>query len=203
VAALIDDSPFCADYGSGDAGVLPQALWGTAGVDHSYIYSGGVDEPEIVKDITSGNNDYTRSGYTGGLYPATTGYDMASGLGSPLVSGVGSGGSVSMFYPGLAAAMCQWYATKLTSTTVTAIAPKSGSTAGGTTVTVTGTGFLPIAGADMAKVGTTMVAATCTTTTTCTIVTPKHAAATVNIQISAEDLAFSPVTTKDKYTYKS
>lgn len=203
VAALIDDSPFCADYASGDVGVLPQALWGIAGVDHSYIYSGGADEPEIVKDITSGNNDYTRSGYTGGLYPATTGYDMASGLGSPLVSGVGSGGSVSMFYPGLAAAMCQWYATKLTSTTVTAIAPKSGSTAGGTTVTVTGTGFLPIAGADMAKVGTIMVAATCSSTTTCTIVTPKHAAATVNIQISAEDLPFSPVTTKDKYTYKS
>lgn len=74
--------------------------------------------------------------------------------------------------------------------------------AGGTTVTVTGTGFLPIAGADMAEVGTTMVAATCTTTTKCTIVTPKHAAATVNIQISAEDLAFSPVTIKDKYTYK-
>ena len=125
VAALIDDSPFCADYGSGDAGVLPQGLWGIAGMDHSYIYSGGADEPEILKDITSGNNDYTPSGYTGGLYPATTGYDMASGLGSPLVPGVGSGGSVSMFYPGLAAAMCQWYATKLTTTKVTAISPKT------------------------------------------------------------------------------
>ena len=37
-------------------------------------------------DITSGNNDYTPSGYTGGLYPAGTGYDMASGLGSPIGS---------------------------------------------------------------------------------------------------------------------
>ena len=34
-------------------------------------------------DITSGNNDYTPDGYTGGLYPAGTGYDMASGLGTP------------------------------------------------------------------------------------------------------------------------
>ena len=34
-------------------------------------------------DITSGNNDYTTSGYTGGLYNSTKGYDLASGLGSP------------------------------------------------------------------------------------------------------------------------
>ena len=34
-------------------------------------------------DVTSGNNDYTPSGYSGGLYSAGTGYDMASGLGSP------------------------------------------------------------------------------------------------------------------------
>ena len=81
-------------------GVLPQGLWDIAGVDHSYIYSGGADEPEIVNDITSGNNDYTPSGYTGGLYPATTGYDMASGLGSPLVAGVGAGGIGQHVLPG-------------------------------------------------------------------------------------------------------
>jgi hypothetical protein len=33
-------------------------------------------------DITQGNNDAT--GANGGLYPATTGYDMASGLGTPI-----------------------------------------------------------------------------------------------------------------------
>jgi kumamolisin len=32
-------------------------------------------------DITSGNNDF--NGLQGGLYPATTGYDLATGLGSP------------------------------------------------------------------------------------------------------------------------
>jgi len=200
IAALIDDSPFCADYGSGDVGVLPQGLWAIASADHSYIYPG----PEIVFDITSGTNDYTPSGYTGGLYPSTTGFDMASGLGSPLVSGVGAGGAVSMFYPGLAAAMCEVYATKLLPPpTVTAIMPESGTTAGGTSVTVTGTGFLPIDGADMAEVGTTEVAATCPSTTSCTIVTPAHAAGTVNVQISAEDFGFSAVTSKDKYKYKS
>ncbi len=34
-------------------------------------------------DITTGNNDFTPSGNTAGLYAATTGYDMASGLGTP------------------------------------------------------------------------------------------------------------------------
>jgi subtilase family serine protease len=203
VASLIDDSPFCTDYASGDVGVYPQGLWGIAGLDHSYIWSGGADEPEALADITEGNNDYTPSGYTGGLYPSATGYDMASGLGEPLVSGVGAGGTVSMFYPGLAALMCEAYATKLKSTTVTAVSPTSGTTAGGTTVTITGTGFLPIAGADEAEVGTTFVVATCTSTTKCTIKTPKHAAGAVNIRMTAEDFALSPITTKDKFTYKS
>jgi hypothetical protein len=36
-------------------------------------------------DITKGNNDVY--GFADGLYPATTGYDMASGLGSPRVTG--------------------------------------------------------------------------------------------------------------------
>jgi subtilase family serine protease len=202
VAALIDDSPFCTDYASGDVGVYPEGLWGVAGADSSYIWTGGKDEPEIFKDITAGNNDYTPSGYTGGLFPATTGYDMASGLGSPLVPGVGAGGSISMFYPGLAAVMCEAYATKLKTTKVTAISPKSGSTAGGTKVTITGSGFLPIAGADMAEVGTKLVAATCTSSTKCTIKTPKHAAGTVDIRVTAEDFALSPVSSADKFTYK-
>jgi subtilase family serine protease len=201
IAALIDASPFCADYGSGDAGVLPQGLWDTAEVDHSYIYSGGADEPEIVFDITQGNNDYTPSGYTGGLYPATTGYDQASGLGSPIVAGVGSGGSASMFYPGLAAAMCRAYATKLTTDKITSISPTSGTTAGGTKVTVNGSGFMPISGADMAEIGTKLIKATCTSTTKCTFKTPKHAAGTVNIRMIAEDYATTPVTSKDKFKY--
>jgi kumamolisin len=203
IAALNDDSPFCADYGSGDAGVLPQGLWDIASTDHSYIYSGGVDEPEILFDITQGNNDYTPSGYTGGLYPATAGYDMASGLGAPLVSGVGSGGSVSMFYPGLTAAMCRQYATKLTTAKVTSISPTSGTTAGGTTVTVNGSGFLPIAGADAVEIGSTLYSATCTSTTKCTFVTPKHAAGTVAVRVDAEDFTISALTAKDKFTYKA
>ena len=39
--------------------------------------------PPTSPDITLGNNDYTPDGYTGGLYPSGTGYDMATGLGTP------------------------------------------------------------------------------------------------------------------------
>ncbi len=37
-----------------------------------------------LNDVTSGNNDY--NGTAGGSYPAMTGYDMATGLGTPIVS---------------------------------------------------------------------------------------------------------------------
>ncbi|MHA6761259.1 protease pro-enzyme activation domain-containing protein [Streptacidiphilus sp. PAMC 29251] len=39
-------------------------------------------------DITSGNNDWTPSGYKGGKYAATAGYDMATGLGTPKYAGL-------------------------------------------------------------------------------------------------------------------
>lgn len=196
VAALIDASPFCAAYGSGHPGVLPEGLYDVASSEHSYIYSGG----EVLYDVTSGNNDYTPSGYTGGLYPSTTGYDMASGLGTPLVTGLGSNGA-NLFLPGLATMMCRVYATQNTSTAVTGVSPPSGPAAGGTTVTVTGSGFLPIKGADKAEVGTKVVTASCSSSTTCTIVMPSHAAGTVDIRISAEDFGYSPVTTADEFTY--
>jgi subtilase family serine protease len=195
--ALIDASPFCTDYDSGDPGVNSQGLWTVAADEHSYIYG---TQPEIFKDVTSGNNDYTPSGYTGGLYPATAGYDMASGLGSPLLSGLTAAGKASMYYPGLAAMMCALYATKSTSSTVTSISPTSGPSSGGTTITIDGSGFLPIPGADHAAVGAARLTATCTTTTTCTIKTPKHTAGTVKIKMDVEDFGLSNGKT---FTYQS
>ncbi len=41
----------------------------------------GAGDP-VYNDITTGNNDYT--GTNNGAYPATQGYDMASGLGTPI-----------------------------------------------------------------------------------------------------------------------
>lgn len=202
IAALTDASPFCGDYGSGAAGVLPQGLYDAVAIDHSYIYRAGAAQiAEVLSDVTNGNNDYTPSGYGGGLYPAGVGDDEATGLGVPLVTGLNGSRQPSMFYPGLAALMCKEYSTKLTSVAVTSVVPRAGAAGRSATVTVLGSGFLPIAGADMAIIGSTMVAANCTTTTTCKVTLPGQVAGTVNVQISAEDFAPSPVTAADRYQY--
>ena len=68
--ALVDGSSACAGK---RVGFADPALYDAAGSSYSSDFH----------DITSGNDDYTPDGYTGGLYPAGTGYDMASGLGTP------------------------------------------------------------------------------------------------------------------------
>jgi subtilase family serine protease len=198
IAALIDASPFCADYGSGAAGVLPQGLYGMMGLDHSYVYE---SVPEGLADVTQGTNDYTPTGYTGGLYPATKGFDMATGLGVPLVTGEDGAGHASMFYPGLAALMCQYYAKKLTTSKVTGITPSAGLAGHIHTVTVHGTGFLPIAGADRAVIGSIVVNASCSSSTSCKITLPALSARTINIRMVAEDLAATAVSAKDRFRY--
>ena len=69
-AALADASSTCGGTAIGFANPL---LYQAAATNYSGNFS----------DITSGNNDYTPDGYIGGLYPAGTAYDMASGLGTP------------------------------------------------------------------------------------------------------------------------
>jgi subtilase family serine protease len=198
VAALTDASPFCKVWKSGHPGALPQGLYYVADEFGHYVYGA---ENEGLADVRSGNNDYTTSGYKGKLYPSTKGYDMASGLGTPLVSGL-SGTKASTFYPGLAALMCYVYASNFTAATVSSVSPAYGPLGGGQKVTVTGAGFLPIAGADYALVGSTYVTATCSSTTTCTLTTPKGTTGTVNIEMNVEDLGPSSPTAGDVYGYE-
>ena len=84
VAALVDTSPFCRYYGSGRAAFRPASLYAMASAKHSYIYA---SHAEALRDVGHGNNDYTPSGYKGARYPSGSGYDLASGLGTPLVGG--------------------------------------------------------------------------------------------------------------------
>jgi subtilase family serine protease len=72
MTALANASTYC---GTTSVGFANPILYGLA--DNASDY--GAD----FSDITSGNTDYTPSGYSGGLYPATTGYDLATGLGTP------------------------------------------------------------------------------------------------------------------------
>ena len=194
-AAMTDGSPFCSAYGSGAPGALPQGLYPIAA---SPYY------PNAFNDVTSGNNDYTPSGYSGGAYPATSGYDMASGLGTPQLMDYSSTGTPSYFYPGLAALQCYAYRASGYADTVTSVSPNSAFYSAGATVTIQGTGFVPVAGADLVVAGSVQVAASCSSTTTCTVTLPPAASqGTVDLRVEVEDLAESAVTTSDQFTWTS
>jgi hypothetical protein len=203
IAALTDASPFCSAYGSGAAGALPQALYAATASNESTIYGGAY--PQVLRDITSGNNDYTPSGYAGGRYPAAAGYDLASGLGAPIVAGLTSTGAASTYLPGYTAGICRQLATKLTTDSVTGVAPDAGPAGATANVAIDGTGFLPIAGADQVEVysGTTLLATltpSCTTTA-CTVTLPAEDGGTVNLRVSVEDGAYTTQTSADEYHY--
>jgi len=53
---------------------------GRAGFVNPVLYK-NASTPGAFNDVTTGNNDF--AGTNGGLYPATVGYDMATGLGTP------------------------------------------------------------------------------------------------------------------------
>ena len=125
--ALVNASPTCsADKINGvqDVGFASPILYGIAADPTAYARS--------FNDIVSGNND--AYGLDNGLlFPARPGYNMASGLGSPQLT-TPTGGNGLAFY------MCD-YAGQLAPPSVARLSPSSGSTAGGYSVTVSGSGF--------------------------------------------------------------
>jgi hypothetical protein len=107
-----------------DVGFASPILYGIAASPAAYAAS--------FNDITSGNNDIY--GLTDGTtFQANTGYDMASGLGSPQLTSP-SGGI------GLAYYMCS-YGASAEPPIVTGLSPSVGRSPGGNTVIVTGSGF--------------------------------------------------------------
>ncbi len=174
VTALVDSSPVCKAYGS-ESAVQATGLYDA-------VSKGLV--PSAFHDVTSGNNDYTPSGYTGGLYPATKGYDMASGIGTP---------DASM----LVSLLC---GSSATAPTVTGVSPTSGPSAGGTSVTITGTGFTTATKVDF---GTARVAGIrVVSPTSITATSPPESVGLVNVTVTT--LAGTSVTsTADRFSYKS
>ena len=81
--------------------------------------------------------------------------------------------------------------------TVTSISPTSGSTAGGTAVSITGTGFL--AGATVKLGGTAATGVTVVNSTTITATSPAHAAGAVNVVVTNTDAQSGTLT--NGYTY--
>ncbi len=186
-AALVDASPYCSFYGSGSPGTLPQNLYAIA--SNSTLYS------TSFHDVTSGNNDWSSSGYTtGGLYPATKGYDMATGLGTPILA------QSSYGTPGLAAALCYRSATANTTPSITGASLAGGSSGTTAQYTLSGSGFMTIAGADSVQVnGSGAYQASCSTTTSCTVNLPANLAGgstaltiTVNGLATSQSFTLSP-----------
>jgi alpha-tubulin suppressor-like RCC1 family protein len=85
--------------------------------------------------------------------------------------------------------------------TVTGLSPSSGSTAGGTSVTVTGTGFALGTTATSFKFATRKATAVnCVSSTSCTLRTPAGTAGTVNVT-AVVNKATSPLSAGDQFTY--
>ncbi len=76
--ALVNDSSICNKSPIGFANPL---LYEAA--DSSYA-------SDFTDIAAAGNNDLTSTGYAGGLYPVATGYDMATGLGTPIGATLGN-----------------------------------------------------------------------------------------------------------------
>ena len=187
VAALVDASPWCAAYRSGAPGALPQGLYRIAGSASSGGF-GGSFYADAFTDVTSGNNAYTPDRPAVPLlYPSTSGYDMASGLGTPRVA------HPALYDPGIAAAMCFAYATPAMRTVhVATISPAAGASNAPTTVTITGSGFLPIHGADLVEVGSNVSThISCSSTTRCTAQIPAGTAGPSSVRVLVESFALS------------
>ena len=124
------------DLTTSGVGFVSPLLYAVASSRASYAAS--------FNDITTGNND-SYDIDNGKVFASTTGYDMASGLGSPQLT-TPSGGD------GLAYYLCS-YAVSATRPTISNVDPSVVETNGSpSTVTVTGTGFEKGSAPDVSKI---------------------------------------------------
>jgi len=85
---------------------------------------------------------------------------------------------------------------------VEGVAPGAGTTLGGTSVTVSGTGFALGSGATTFKFGATKAkSVNCTSSTTCQVTAPAHAAGTVDVVATANKAAGAINAPADQFTY--
>jgi hypothetical protein len=167
--ALTDASSSCA---AGSIGFANPVLYGAAASGYSSDFF----------DVTSGNNDYTPDGYKGGLYPAATDYDMASGLGTPNGAGL----------PG---ALCSE-----TGPTVANLSVSSGPATGDTIITVSGNHFSTAAGATTISFGSVAgIGVSCSSSTSCTVTSPAGSGQ-VNVTVTVGGVT-SPAVSADLFSY--
>lgn len=132
--ALVNDSQGC---GGAPVGFVPPLLYAIA--SNPFLY--GIS----FHDITAGNNDIYGLA-NGQVFNSGTNYDMASGLGSPMLTAP-NGSS------GLADALCFMAATGIgPRPVVDSLSPASGPATGGFQVTINGSNFMPSGSAQVASI---------------------------------------------------
>jgi hypothetical protein len=126
LVALSGASPTCAanPLTRNGVGFVSPLLYSVASNPTQYAAS--------FNDVTLGDNDIYGLD-DGAVFPATTGYDMASGLGSPRLTGPDGTAGLAYYLCSSAAAVSR--------PVVSGISPATGPIAGGTRVTISGTGF--------------------------------------------------------------
>lgn len=134
VAAVIAASPACSSLpatagSTHDLGFIGPELYQVAGSPAAYAAS--------FADVVKGNNDVFGLGLG---YSAGPGYNLATGLGTPVVTNAAGQGGLDASLCAVAGAAAP-ATTSVPAPTVTALSPAAGPTTGGTTVTITGTGF--------------------------------------------------------------
>ncbi len=128
-------------------------------------------------------------------------FQITSGAGAGgLVFPGESGADLLATYQAAPALAGVTFAYDLGTPAVTKVAPAKGTTAGGTTVKVTGSGFTE---ADTVDIGSTPATdVTVTSSTSLTAVAPAGAAGTVDVRVTTPS-GTSPVVTADHFTYKA
>jgi len=129
-------------------------------------------------DVTVGNNCVLPSPCSPSTYPATAGYDQASGVGSPN-------------FGAIATAL-------ITPSVVSSFSPSSGPTIGNTLVTITGTNLAP--GIIVTFGGQASPTVTWVSTTQITAVTPAHVSGVVPVAVR-DSLQSNTVTAATTYAY--
>jgi hypothetical protein len=130
MAVEMDQSSFCSGTPDG-LGFISPLLYDVAS-------SSPANYAAAFNDVTVGNNDNLDVGSTSTTFPATTGYDLASGLGTPRVTNPSGAGLAS-----LACAMV----TSASRPAVTGLSTNHGTSSGGTAVVISGSNFGSTAGA--------------------------------------------------------
>ncbi|MHB8435448.1 MAG: protease pro-enzyme activation domain-containing protein [Acidimicrobiales bacterium] len=129
--ALVNASPSCSSNTINFAGTNVQDI-GFASPLLYAVASNPTAYAASFNDITTGNNDIYGEA-NGAVFPATPGYDMASGLGSPQLTSPSGGDGLAYF-------LCT-YGVSTTRPTVSSLSPPQLSTTAGGSLTITGSNF--------------------------------------------------------------